>query len=208
MNRRDFYRFKENLKKKLRFSSGLNFRRKRHRFDADTFRYWALLIGQLVAVILLAFFVTVSFGYRVPNQGESMTKTIPDGSSVWVNKIAYKFSEPEAGDIIAFLPNGNTSASYSIKRVVATAGDSVVIKNGRLYVNDEQVELTNLDADLSEPGRAYFEITLDEGEYFVLGDNPSNSEDSRYESVGNVTDDQILGKVWCVCSLKGFGLVH
>ena len=87
MNRRDFYRFKENLKKKLRFSSGLNFRRKRHRFDADTFRYWALLIGQLVAVVLLAFFVTVSFGYRVPNQGESMTKTIPDGSSVWVNKI-------------------------------------------------------------------------------------------------------------------------
>lgn len=57
-------------------------------------------------------------------------------------------------------------------------------------------------------GRAGTEITLGEDEYFVLGDNRNNSEDSRYQSVGNVTADEIEGKVWLKVSLSDFGLVR
>ena len=125
-----------------------------------------------------------------------MITTIPDESTVWVNRFKYKISDPEVGDVIAFLPNGSTSASYSIKRIVAASGDTVLTN---LFINDTSIP---------EAGRAASEITLKDGEYFVLGDNPENSEDSRYESVGNVQDNQILGKVWFICSFKGFGFVH
>lgn len=137
-----------------------------------------------------------------------MITTIPDESTVWVDQLKYKISDPEVGDVIAFLPNGSTSASYSIKRIVAASGDTVLIENGKLYINGEKTNLFINDTSIPEAGRAASEITLKDGEYFVLGDNPENSEDSRYESVGNVQDNQILGKVWFICSFKGFGFVH
>ncbi|MBR1572946.1 MAG: signal peptidase I [Lachnospiraceae bacterium] len=208
MNIRELRKIQQNIKKKLRFKSGLNFRRKRHRFDGDVFKHYFIFAIQIVAVIMLAWFITESLGYRVSNQGESMVTTIPDESSVWVDRFKYKISSPKVGDVIAFLPNGSTSASYSIKRIVAASGDTVLIENGKLYINGEKTNLFINDTSIPEAGRAASEITLKDGEYFVLGDNPENSEDSRYESVGNVQDNQILGKVWFICSLKGFGFVH
>ena len=77
------------------------------------------------------------------------------------------------------------------------------IKSGRLYVNGTATNLKQTGLSIKDAGRAETEITLGDDEYFVLGDNVNNSEDSRYESIGNVTRKEMIGKVWFCLSLKG-----
>ena len=102
----------------------------------------------------------------------------------------------KANDIIVFLPNGNEKSHYYVKRVVAVPGDTVLIKDGALYVNDklfdEEVEV----ASMEDAGLAAEEITLGADEFFVLGDNRNNSEDSRYANIGNIKKEHIIGKAW------------
>ena len=112
------------------------------------------------------------------------------------------------GDVVAFTPKGNTSANDNVKRIVAVPGDTVQIKSGRLYVNGTATNLKQTGLSIKDAGRAETEITLGDDEYFVLGDNVNNSEDSRYESIGNVTCKEMIGKVWFCLSLKGFGPVN
>jgi signal peptidase I len=171
-------------------------------------RHYLILVLQITVVVLVAWLLSASFGIRSVCNGESMESTIPEGATVWLNRLSYRIWEPKAGDIIAFKPAGNTTASASVKRIVAVPGDRVLIKNGKLYVNDALVELKQSDTSVEEAGRAATELTLGDNEYFVLGDNVNNSEDSRYESIGNVKKDDILGRVWFVLSFPGFGLVE
>lgn len=109
---------------------------------------------------------------------------------------------------MAFTPKGNTSANDNVKRIVAVPGDTVQIKSGRLYVNGTATNLKQTGLSIKDAGRAETEITLGDDEYFVLGDNVNNSEDSRYESIGNVTRKEMIGKVWFCLSFKGFGPVN
>ena len=82
-----------------------------------------------------------------------------------------------------------------MKRVVAVPGDTLYIKNGMLYVNGE-IEEDYFDDKIAEPGLAENEITLGEDEYFVIGDNCNNSEDSRSANIGNIKKEHIIGKAW------------
>ena len=92
--------------------------------------------------------------------------------------------------------------------MIGTPGDTVVIKNGYVYLNG-QLHSDIADTDyMTDYGLASAEITLGDGEYFVLGDNRNNSEDSRYASVGNITKDEIVGKVWLDVTPSDFGTVH
>lgn len=207
MNRRQLRILIDKLKKKLRFRSGLNFRRKRVRIQGERVRFYGIWIGEIIVVVLLAFVLTKGLGMRVVCSGESMETTVPENASLWVNRIVYKVSAPKSGDVIAFLPRGNANASYSVKRVVGVPGDTLVIQNGKLYVNEKVVPLRGDQPYIKEEGRAASEITLGEDEFFVLGDNVNNSEDSRYETVGNVKRGEIYGKVWFITSLHGFGSV-
>lgn len=207
MNRRQLRMLIDKLKRKLRFRSGLNFRRKRFRVRQDHVRFYGIWLAEIAGVILLAFLLTKGLGMRVVCSGESMEATIPENASLWVNRMVYKVSQPEKDDIIAFLPKGNTNASYSVKRVVGVPGDTILIQNGKLYINDKVVSLKGEDENIREEGRAAGEIVLGEDEYFVLGDNVNNSEDSRYETVGNVKREEIYGKVWFITSFRNFGSV-
>ena len=207
MNRRQIRILIDNLKRKMRFRSGLNFRRKRVRVRGERVRFYGIWIVEILAVILLAFLLTKGLGMRVVCSGESMETTVPENASLWVNRIVYKVSAPSRGDVIAFLPHGNANASYSVKRVVAVPGDTLLIQNGKLYVNEKAVPLRGEEPYINEEGRAASEITLGENEFFVLGDNVNNSEDSRYETVGNVKRGEIYGKVWFITSFHGFGSV-
>ncbi len=77
------------------------------------------------------------------------------------------------------------------------------------FMSTEQPQTSNRpDCLLKDAGRAETEITLGDDEYFVLGDNVNNSEDIRYESIGNVTRKEMIGKVWFCLSLKGLGPVN
>ena len=192
-----------------RFSrSGLNFARKRRRVDKSKVRYIFILAVQIAAVVLLAYLLIFAFGTRIVAAGESMEPTIGSEDKVLINRLSYVFSSPETDDVVAFRTSDSLSQSYSIKRVIGTPGDTVVIKNGYVYLNG-QLHSDIADTDyMTDYGLASAEITLGDGEYFVLGDNRNNSEDSRYASVGNITKDEIVGKVWLDVTPSDFGTVH
>jgi signal peptidase I len=126
-----------------------------------------------------------------------MESSLSNGQSVLVDRIVYKLFSPSKGDVIVFLPNGNEKSHYYIKRVVAVSGETVQIKDGILYVNDEAVSDDAHDYDkMEEAGIAENEITLGNGEFFVLGDNRNSSEDSRSANIGVVKLSTIAGKAW------------
>ena len=137
-----------------------------------------------------------------------MAPAVVENGSVLVDRVAYHIRSPKKGDVVAFTPKGNTSANDNVKRIVAVPGDTVQIKSGRLYVNGTATNLKQTGLSIKDAGRAETEIPLGDDEYFVLGDNVNNSEDSRYESIGNVTRKEMIGKVWFCLSLKGFGPVN
>ena len=98
------------------------------------------------------------------------------------------------GDVVAFLPNGNENSHYYVKRVVAGPGDKVRIADGTLYVNGQESKWVTeriLDAGIAEN-----EIILGNKEYFCIGDNPNNSEDSRSANIGPVEEGDMIGKAW------------
>lgn len=174
---------------------GLSFRRKRRKVTATGAKHWAFFVFQIAVVLGLSFFAAYSLGMRVTVMGSSMEDTLEDGDTVFVNRVAYLVSEPQAGDIVVFLLNGNEKDHYYVKRVVAVPGDTVQIVDGVLYVNGEMYDEEDTEA-IKTAGLAQEEITLGEDEYFVLGDNRNSSEDSRYTSIGNVSLEDIAGKAW------------
>ena len=179
-----------------RRNSGLNFNRRRRKINFDKVRYVLIFAAEIAAVVLLAFGVVLAFGKQVECSNASMEPTYETSDILLVNTIAYKFAEPKTGDVIAFKPKSNVNASYSVKRVIGIPGDTIYISNGRIYLNDELYK-ENLEVErIDNPGIAASPITLLDDQYFVLGDNRNSSEDSRYESVGFVSGEDILGKVW------------
>ena len=149
-----------------------------------------------IAIFIALIFITV-FGMQVSNIGDSMTPTLSNGQIVLVNRLSTKILGASKGDIIVFLPNGNTNSHYYVKRVAAVPGDKVQIIDGFLYVNGEKADdEDDLYDKMEDAGIAENEITLKSGEYFVLGDNRNSSEDSRSANIGIVTNSMIVGKAW------------
>ena len=166
---------------------------------------WAI---ELAIVVAAAFVLVYFIGLRTSVVGQSMANTLDAGDEILVNRFVYKVLEPKTGDIIVFLPNGNEKSHYYVKRVIAVPGDTVQIKDGVLYLNGEEYE-EEIDSEvIQEAGLAEEELTIGEDEYFVLGDNRNNSEDSRYANIGNVKKEHIIGKAWFIVSPFGkFGFI-
>ena len=147
---------------------------------------------EIAVTVVIAVVFTYFFGVRSTVIGPSMSPQLEDGDEVLIDRFMYKFISPKSGDIIAFLPNGNTNTHYYLKRVIAVPGDTVQIKDGSVYVNGEEFREEIETARMEDAGIA--------DEYFVLGDNRNNSEDSRYANIGNIREDYIIGKAWFVIS--------
>ncbi len=155
---------------------------------------------EILVVILFAYVVVYFFGQRRTNIGQSMDVTLSGGDTVLLNVLAYQIDTPNRGDVIAFKPNGSATAHSSIKRVIGLPGETIQIKDGMIYIDGTvYLEQKNYPV-ITTPGMAADEITLGDKEYFVLGDNRNNSEDSRFADVGLVKADDIEGKVWFVIS--------
>ena len=95
---------------------------------------------------------------------------------------------------MVFQPGGNRNSHYYVKRVVAVPGDHVLIKDGKLYVNGSIVDY-GYD-NIMDPGIAENELTLDEDEFFVMGDKCDRSEACRSGNIGPVSRDMREGRVW------------
>ncbi|MBQ5430148.1 MAG: signal peptidase I [Lachnospiraceae bacterium] len=185
----------------------LNFRRKRKKFNARLLGKVMLFLAEATAVILAAFLLIQAFGIRTTVTEESMEPTVRVGDQVLLDRLAYKISSPKANDVVAFLPAGNLNAQYSIKRVIAVPGQTVVIRSGTVYVDNKPFVTTADTTTVSHAGLAEEEIKLGKDEYFLLGDDRNSSEDSRYSTIGNVTKGEIEGKVWMNVTMSNFGLV-
>lgn len=177
---------------------GLSFRRKKRLSSEVKALIRNYVAGCLTAVILGILFV-VGFGYTITNVGVSMEDAIVHNQKILVNRTSYFFFSPKAGDVIVF-KHGNNEHMY-IKRVVAVPGDTVQIIDGQLYVNSV---LVKGDFDkIADPGIAEEKLYLGEDEYFVMGDNRNNSEDSRFQSIGAISKNQIIGKAWFALPAEG-----
>lgn len=157
-------------------------------------------IFQILIVCLFAFVAVWYFGQRVSTVGDSMKPVLENGDVVLVNRIIYNASTPKRGDIIVFRPKGNENSHYYIKRIVGLPGETVEIIENKVYINGKRLEEDYKTTDIDNVGIAAEEIKLGGDEYFVLGDDRENSEDSRNADVGNVKRSYIYGKAWFVIS--------
>lgn len=153
-------------------------------------------------IILILIAVVVFLGLRFTIQtyivfGPSMQPNFEENQRIIVNKLAYKFGDPQRGDVIVFDPPF-TSASDYIKRVIGLPSESIEIKDGKTYVYTLDGSVLILDEPyIAESSmHTYTKHTILENEYFVMGDNRNNSNDSRTGWL--VPEENIVGKAWLI----------
>lgn len=151
----------------------------------------------ILIVIGICWAVLTYVGQRTEVSGESMSNTLHSGDTLWIDKLEYEFGSPKRFDVVVF-PYEEEEDTFYIKRIIGLPGETVYIdEEGTIYINDEPLEGDKYGREpIAEDKRgvASEEVTLGDDEYFVLGDNRNNSRDSRFEDVGNIHKDVIIGR--------------
>jgi signal peptidase I len=148
---------------------------------------WAKYIfAALVFVLVINNFVIVNAS--VPSG--SMENTIMTGDRIIANRLYYKVENPQRGDIVVFKFPDDESKLY-VKRIIGLPGETVLVKNGSVYINDKKLDEPYLNV-ITEGNFGPFYVP--EGKYFMLGDNRNNSLDLRYWENKFVDRDKIQGK--------------
>jgi signal peptidase I len=151
---------------------------------------WAVALALLIRTFIMA-------PFKIPSG--SMRPTLIEGDRILVNKFIYRFQTPKRGDIIVFRYPEDPKRPF-IKRLAAVGGDTLEIRGGKVYVNNEL-----LSAGAFATGRYYNQgsfgesgtpITVPAGHYFVLGDNSLSSHDSRFW--GFVPKKHLIGQAMCI----------
>ena len=149
--------------------------------------YFALVAG-------ITFLIIHFVGQRTVVNGVSMQPTLSDGDNLIVDKLSYRFRDPDRFDIIVF-PQGD--GRYFIKRIIGLPGENVRIdEDGSIYIDGEKLSESYGKEVIQNPGLAKDGIELGADEYFVLGDNRNDSMDSRMAEVGQIAGDRIMGRAW------------
>jgi signal peptidase I len=150
----------------------------------------------ILVVLCITYLVIHFVGQRTQVSGSSMEPTLSNDDNLIVDKISYRFKDPERFDIIVF-PFQYEEKTYYIKRIIGLPGETVQIdEEGNILINGEILEENYGKEVIQNPGRAYEPITLGDDEYFVMGDNRNNSTDGRDPAVGNIKREDIIGKAW------------
>ncbi len=164
---------------------------------------------QTLLVAAAVFLVIYMFLFRpFEVNGESMHPNFLDREYVLTNLVALRLGNPKLGDVVVFKAPPDPEKDY-IKRVIGVAGDSVMIKEGNVYLNNQLLDQNAfLKPDIKTYGGAFLKdgiaVTVPPGEYFVMGDNRSYSSDSR--EWGFVKQDELIGEsffvYWPVTDIK------
>lgn len=186
-------------------------KRRRQRIEDGTFKalgksileflpYAARAAFKIFVVLLFAFVYVWYFGQKVSTVGDSMSPVLSNGDTVLVNRIIYNAMAPGRGDVIVFKPKGNKNSHYYIKRIIGLPGETVEIIENSIFIDGEKLEEDYETSSIDDVGIVSDKMKLGDNEYFVLGDDRENSEDSRNADVGNVKRSYIYGKAWFVSS--------
>ena len=159
------------------------------------------LLGWLFYILIiigLTYLIITYVGQRTRVSGSSMEKTLSDGDNLIVDKLSYRFQEPKRFDIVVF-PYKYEENTYYIKRIIGLPGDTVACKGSGepITVNGKPIDESAYLKSGVNPSDSPFSVTVTDGNVFVLGDNRSNSRDSRYHlddgNNGLVPYDDIQG---------------
>jgi signal peptidase I len=167
----------------------------------DEFFAWVRTLASAAVYATLI----VTFGFQVARvEGQSMAPTLADQDRLIVNKLRYRLTSPQRGDIVMLYYPLNPDKSF-VKRVIAEEGDTVRVVDGRVYVNDVPMRDDFVPAEYRSHDDWGPQV-IPEGYYFVMGDHRNNSSDSRHW--GFVPKKYIIGKVqvrwWPVPQAKIF----
>ncbi len=150
-------------------------------------------------VLALSIFLVVYFFLVRPHQvrGESMVPNLQDLEYLLTDKVSYRIGHPQRGDIIVLRAPVEPSEDY-IKRIIGLPGEKLMIKDGRVFINGKALSESYLPDGLVTSGGFAApegtEVTIPDGQYFVMGDNRPNSADSR--RFGTIDKKKIVGKAW------------
>ena len=146
----------------------------------------------LLVIIGLAYLIVTFVGQRTKVSGPSMQNTLHNGDNLIVDKLSYRFHDPERYDIIVF-PIKFEENTFYIKRIIGLPGETVQVKDGYTYINGKK-----LTSDI-----------YGKDEYFVLGDNRNDSTDSRDPDVGVLKKSDLMGRAWLrIYPFNKFGLLR
>lgn len=165
--------------------------RKKPYDDIGLGRYIIYLIADIFIIAVITLFLLNMFCTNVTMTGRAMEPTIEDSHVVLINKLTYSLHKPERMDVI--LLESPSSGNEVIKRIVGVPGDTICYTNQEVFVNGEKVIG---EALMSADEKDRLEIILPSRQYFVVGDNPDFSEDSRFAYFGLILEEDIIGKVW------------
>ena len=150
--------------------------------------YIKMIIFVVAVVLVVNNFLLINA--RVPS--ESMENTIMTGDRFFGNRLAYLFDDPERFDIVVFKYPDDESQLF-VKRVIGLPGETVEIKDGKVYINGSQTPLDDSFTPETPTGD-YGPYVVPEGSYFMLGDNRNHSGDSRFWKQPYVEKEKIVGK--------------
>ena len=150
----------------------------------------------LLLILLCVFVIPKYVVQRTVVSGASMENTLHDGESLLVEKVSYRFTDPERFDVVVFYPDEEEQTEYYVKRVIGLPGETVQITGDDIFINGELLEEDFGKQEMVYSGIAEEPLELGEDEYFLLGDNRYVSFDSRYEEVGAVHKEMIEGKAF------------
>lgn len=149
-------------------------------------------VRMIVFVIIVVFVVNnvVLINAKIPS--ESMEETIMTNDRIFGFRLAYKFDEPKRYDVIIFKYPDDPSELF-IKRIIGLPGETVAMRDGKVYINDSEEPLDDSFCP-EKPLGDFGPYTVPENSYFMLGDNRNYSKDSRFWEIKYVRDDLIVGK--------------
>lgn len=175
----------------------LRHNRKQKEFNRKAFFQTLRQYAISILIVMIFGYSIVAFGVQTLKiVGQSMEPTLANGDLVLVNKIGYVFSAPKRYDLVVFRQREHEDEYYNVKRIIGLPGETVVIQDGYLFINGAALSDLPFDERIATEGLALEGVTLGDGEYFVLGDNVNNSEDSRFANMGNILKNEMLGKVF------------
>ena len=179
-----------------RSSSGRRDAKRKHSATRNALEWIAVIVGAVLVALIIKTFVVQAF--KIPS--DSMYPTLMNGDRVVVNKLSYDAHDLNRGDVVVFdrpegLPAGPDDPKDLIKRVIGLPGDTLMTRDGSVYVNDRRLEEPYLPEgtmsyDIDRP------VVVPEGQVFLMGDNRGFSSDSRV--FGTVDVDTVVGRAFMI----------